>query len=120
MADQLDREALGRAVKTARKGLDLTQEEFALQAGISTSSLRTVESGRFSGQPYSLRKIAKALGVSLDELVAGARPAGASPGDQLVEGSDGVPPVPVKTTRERRIPAQPAGAAARRGRHRAG
>jgi transcriptional regulator with XRE-family HTH domain len=46
----------------------MTQEELAVKAGVAASTIGNVETGSFEGRPYSLRKIAKALGVEVADL----------------------------------------------------
>jgi transcriptional regulator with XRE-family HTH domain len=63
--------SLGDQLRAARQGKGLTQEDAAAAAGVKLSTLQKVE--RDVGQPNwrTIRALAKALGLSLDELAAG-------------------------------------------------
>ncbi|HUO08551.1 MAG TPA: XRE family transcriptional regulator [Phycisphaerae bacterium] len=65
-------EALGRALRGVREGLGLTLDEVAGKTGISKPYLSNIETGRAPGvaSEEKLRKIAKALGVAEEVLVA--------------------------------------------------
>ena len=56
-------------VRLWREQRGLTLSELADRAGIAVSYLSEIESGRKSGSVRALRKVAKALGLTLDDLV---------------------------------------------------
>lgn len=60
-------QAVGARVKALRNLRFLTQEELARKAGISTRTLQAIESGK-SPRPSSARKIARALGITPEDL----------------------------------------------------
>jgi len=60
---------LARTIKELRKKHKVSQEELARQAGITYSTLIKIESGANDNPTIkTMRKIADALDVSLDEL----------------------------------------------------
>ena len=59
--------AIGRRIKDLRG--ELAQEQLALAAGISTSTLSRIERELYQPRLPTLRKIAAALGVPLTELL---------------------------------------------------
>ncbi len=63
---------LGKNIKELRQKRKLSQEKLARLTDISLNTLTKIESG-FTKRPsiQTIHKIAKALGVSLDELVEG-------------------------------------------------
>jgi len=65
-------EAVGRAIRDARKERGYTQEAFALAAGLDRSYMGAVERGEFNLTLEALLKIAGALGVLVSELLARA------------------------------------------------
>jgi len=61
---------IGEKIKKIRNDLNLTQEELAQKAEISYITLVKIEQGKVENPTMkTLQKIAKALAVSLDELV---------------------------------------------------
>jgi DNA-binding XRE family transcriptional regulator len=56
-------------VRVLREWCDITQLDLSSKAGISQSHISDIESGRRTGAPATLRRIADALGVPLDLLV---------------------------------------------------
>ncbi len=65
-----DEVGLGRRLQSARKKADLTQQELCQKAGLSYSTLAKIERGAIkSPSIFTICEIARALGVSLDELV---------------------------------------------------
>lgn len=61
---------LAENIKKYRKKLKLTQEKLAREADISYSTVIKLESGEIADpRMETLKKIAKALGVSIDKLV---------------------------------------------------
>jgi transcriptional regulator with XRE-family HTH domain len=59
--------AVGRKIKQLRG--ELAQEQLALTAGISTSTLSRIERELYQPRLPTLRKIAKALGVPVGKLL---------------------------------------------------
>jgi DNA-binding XRE family transcriptional regulator len=57
-------------IRVWREHRGLTQKQLAQAAGISTPYLSQIESGKRRGSAEVLAGIAKALGLSLDEIVA--------------------------------------------------
>lgn len=60
---------IGSKIKTLRKESKLTQAELSLKANISRSYLADIERNRYNPSVDTLTSIAKALGLSLSELV---------------------------------------------------
>jgi transcriptional regulator with XRE-family HTH domain len=60
--------ALGLAVRTLRVGAGLSQVELGSRAELHPSSISKIENGRADPSWGNLRRIAKGLGVPLDEL----------------------------------------------------
>ncbi|RIL06191.1 MAG: hypothetical protein DCC71_07815 [Proteobacteria bacterium] len=65
-------EALGRAIKVIRTGLDIGRPELAERAGLSYSYLAEIENGKKQAGASAQQAIAKALGISVSELLAAA------------------------------------------------
>jgi transcriptional regulator with XRE-family HTH domain len=64
--------ALGQAVKTRRKQLDLTQEALSLRAELHQRWISNVETGKRNPSYGSLRRLASALDLSVSKLIARA------------------------------------------------
>jgi XRE family transcriptional regulator, regulator of sulfur utilization len=62
-------EAVGHAIRTARKAQGYTQEAFALKAGIDRSYMGAIERGEFNLTVDTLLKITAGLGISASELL---------------------------------------------------
>lgn len=62
---------IGANVRSLRKGKGLSQEKLARLADVSLNTLTKIESG-FAKKPtiQTAAKLAKALGVKLDDLIA--------------------------------------------------
>lgn len=60
---------ISEAIKRARKYRLLTQKELAEASGLSVSAIKFFEQGRSEPNAGSLKKMAKALDVSIDYLV---------------------------------------------------
>jgi transcriptional regulator with XRE-family HTH domain len=71
-ADPLFAEALGRAIKVLRTGLDMGRRDLARAAGLSYSYLAEIENGKKGASAAAQQAIARALGISLSELLAAA------------------------------------------------
>ncbi|MCS5663437.1 MAG: helix-turn-helix domain-containing protein [Flavobacteriales bacterium] len=54
-----------------RKSLDLSQEDLGALLDVSKQNIQMIESGKRNPGTFLLRKIAKALGVTLSELLEG-------------------------------------------------
>ena len=61
-------EAASSPIGPLRKWRKLTQEELAAKAGISQGYLSELETGRKVGDLATLRRVAAALGVALDDV----------------------------------------------------
>jgi len=62
-------QALARALCRLRKDRGVTQEHLAYRAGLTTASLARAERGQTNPAWTTVRRIARALDVSLAELV---------------------------------------------------
>ena len=60
--------ALARAIRELREKRGLSQEDLAHEAGITTSTLSTIERGQSNPTWGTVKGIAQGLGVSLSEL----------------------------------------------------
>ncbi len=65
------RRLLGEAVRSRRKEAGLSQEKLAEQADLSTVFISRIERGIESPSVDNLVKIARALGVRVQDLVSG-------------------------------------------------
>ena len=63
------------ALRGLRQSGGLTQRELAGLAGVSRGSIYRLENGQRGAYPVTVRKLARALGVSPVELTRGRRPA---------------------------------------------
>jgi transcriptional regulator with XRE-family HTH domain len=66
-------QALGRAVRLARRERGFVQEAFAARAGIDRSYFGAIERGEFNVSLDMIVKLAAALGVRASELLRWAR-----------------------------------------------
>lgn len=64
--------ALGETIRRVRKDRELSQEQLALSAEIDVSYLGRVERGDNNVAVLRLERIAKALGMTMTELMAEA------------------------------------------------
>lgn len=62
-------QALGQAVRAARKEAGHTQEGFALLTGLDRSYMGAIERGEFNLTVTTLLKITAALGMTASELL---------------------------------------------------
>lgn len=64
---------LAETIRTARAKKRLTRKAFAMQVGITTNTLRAIENGTHARTPdmTTLQKIAKALELTVEQLLAG-------------------------------------------------
>ena len=60
--------ALGNRIKSLRKELGVSQELFSLMIGMDRTYFASVESGKRNISINNIEKIAKGLGISLEEL----------------------------------------------------
>lgn len=67
---------LAALLKRLREERDITQEQLAFDAGVTASALSRIERGLTSPGWTTLKKIAKALDVSLIELMTDLEQAG--------------------------------------------
>ena len=63
-----DQERIAFAVRHLRRRYGLTQEELAKKAGIARVTLARIEAGSVDPAASTLRKLAAALGVTVDVL----------------------------------------------------
>jgi len=68
MDGQVIKDTLGKNIKVLRARRGLSQADFAEKADISITFLSNIERGIKYPQPNMLSKIAKALGVNVNEL----------------------------------------------------
>lgn len=67
----LDYKTIGKRVCRFRRGQNMTQEELAYQADVSSQYISHIETGKKKASLKILVSISKALCVSLDELIFG-------------------------------------------------
>ncbi len=60
---------MGRRIQTLREARDLSRQELARKAGMNRETIRLLELGRFDPTLGTLTKLARALGVTLTDLV---------------------------------------------------
>jgi transcriptional regulator with XRE-family HTH domain len=65
-------EAVGRAIRDARREQGYTQEGFALAAGLDRSYMGAIERGEFNLTLDTLLKVTAELGISASELLSRA------------------------------------------------
>ncbi len=83
VADRLPNSAqIGRAIRKTReeKSPDLSSEDFALSAGISTSYLSNIENGRRKFSWEVLASLVEALEIDLGDLIVVAQGMSPKPG----------------------------------------
>lgn len=68
------RNILGNKIKRRRQDLQLSQEEFANEIGLSVSLLRDIEHGRGNPTLKTLEKTFAGLGLEFDSLFTNIRP----------------------------------------------
>ncbi len=64
-------ESFGKRVRKLRRALDMSQEELANKIGTSRSYISALEHGEYEPKLETMKKIAKAFKINLDELVKG-------------------------------------------------
>lgn len=63
--------SLGHSIRDARKALRITQEDLALQTGISRATIRAIEHGKETAQVGLVLQLCRDLGMSLCATVPG-------------------------------------------------
>jgi len=89
----VDETGVGKRIREERRKRGWNQTQLAEAAGLSLDTVSTLERGEHKPRPSSLRKLAKALGLSISELVgepaiagkAEAPPAGRDRGETAFE-----------------------------------
>jgi len=71
VADNADLIALGRAIRSHRKALNLSQEALAERAGLHRNYIGFLERGERNPSATTVFLLARVLGVGASELVAG-------------------------------------------------
>ena len=66
-----DSASLGQAIRDARKALKFTQEDLALQTGISRATIRAIEHGKETAQVGLVLQLCRDLGMSLRATAPG-------------------------------------------------
>ena len=69
------------SIRVQRAMRDLTQADLAERAGMTRASVNAIEGGRMIPSIFLALKLARALGVSVDDLfrLAGVEPSGRTP-----------------------------------------
>jgi transcriptional regulator with XRE-family HTH domain len=65
-------QGLGYNIFTLRNNLRLTQEELAQKCGVTQQFIQMLENGKKNPSVSTLKKLAAALGVTVDELIGKA------------------------------------------------
>jgi transcriptional regulator with XRE-family HTH domain len=86
-----------RGLRQARQRLGLSIGQLAEATDLRRETIARLEHGQEDPQPYVLRRLQAALGVSADELCAGPGPAPTGPRDDAVARAslDAAPRQPV-------------------------
>jgi FMN phosphatase YigB (HAD superfamily)/DNA-binding XRE family transcriptional regulator len=85
----MDEKGLGKQLQQARQAAGLTQQQLCQKANLSFSTLTKIERGAIkSPSIFTVQAIAKAIGVSLDELIGSA--VSSTPGRNLQRTKSGV------------------------------
>lgn len=67
--DESERKIVGARIRAARESASLSQQELSRRSGIAQESLSRIETGRRDPRLGTLRRLAKGLGLSLDQLM---------------------------------------------------
>ncbi len=67
--DDSERKIVGARIRAARESASLSQQELSRRSGIAQESLSRIETGRRDPRLGTLRRLAKGLGLSLDQLM---------------------------------------------------
>jgi transcriptional regulator with XRE-family HTH domain len=111
--DALFQEALGRAIKVLRTGLDRSRSAVAKDAGLSYSYLAEIETGRKRASAAAQQAIAAALGVPVSELLAAAEDWALRIGDERPAARLGLSPTQAARLPPAAVERSGAGAGAR-------
>lgn len=76
--DELSNRAIGRRIAALRVERGWSQEWLASQVGMTQSVLSRIEAGKREARAIELERLARALGVGPDDLLAGAGEASVS------------------------------------------
>ena len=68
-ADDSERKMVGARIRAARESASLSQQELSRRSGIAQESLSRIETGRRDPRLGTLRRLAKGLDLSLDQLL---------------------------------------------------
>lgn len=63
-----ERKVVGRAIKVIRKAQGVTQDELAIESGISPSHLQRIETGQRQPTEDTLKLICIRLGISSEDI----------------------------------------------------
>jgi len=64
---------MGEQLRELRRRKVLTQEQLAVDSGVSSATIRRIESGQLTPRFSTIRKLAKGLGLQPEELAGTAR-----------------------------------------------
>jgi HTH-type transcriptional regulator, competence development regulator len=67
--DDSERKIVGARIRAVRESASLSQQELSRRSGIAQESLSRIETGRRDPRLGTLRRLAKGLGLSLDQLM---------------------------------------------------
>lgn len=86
----MDEKGLGKRVQSVRKSAGLTQQDLCQKANLSYSTLAKIERGAIkTPSVFTIQGIARALNISLDELLGGVQNTAGGAGDKKTS-KDGV------------------------------
>lgn len=66
-----NRRALGQRVATLRAGAGVSRIEFAERVGVAVTYIQELEAGRAAPSPKTVKAVADALAVPVEEIMAG-------------------------------------------------
>lgn len=69
--DCVDQRAMGKRIRRARRMLDLTQEQLAEMAGVSTSFVGHIERGTRVPSAETLYKLCRAVEITMEHAITG-------------------------------------------------
>jgi transcriptional regulator with XRE-family HTH domain len=64
------RARLGRAIRAAREGLKLSQDDLGAAAGLQQTDISKLEAGKRELSPFQLGRLAHRLGLTVDALLS--------------------------------------------------
>lgn len=67
----MDQRAMGKRIRRARRMLDLTQEQLAEMAGVSTSFVGHIERGTRIPSVETMYKLCRMLEITMEYAIAG-------------------------------------------------